>query len=207
MAARRKRGKLIVVEGPDGAGKTTLCRSLSKVLGERGLDVVLLREPGGVPLSEQIRVILKGATDDHPLDERAETLLFCAARAQLCRQVIEPALAEGKWVLLDRFHGSTIVYQGILRGLGPAEVAAVSRFATAGLPDPDLTLILEVSPQTARSRIEDRAEASDRLEHAALEHLEAVIAGYAGLEGTHISGEGEPAEVLARALAKIDGIS
>jgi len=204
VSVRREKGKLIVVEGPDGAGKTTLCRRLSRVLGERGTDVTLLREPGGVPLSEQIRVILKGVTEEQPLDERAETLLFCAARAQLCRQVIAPALAQGKWILLDRFHGSTIVYQGILRGLGTEEVKAVSSFATAGLPDPDLTLILDVSPQTARSRIEARGEPGDALENAALERLETLISGYASLEGTHISGEGDPAEVLARALAEID---
>jgi thymidylate kinase len=101
------------------------------------------------------------------------------------------------------FHGSTIVYQGALRGLGEKEVARVSAFATAGLPDPDLVLVLDILPETARSRIEERGESGDRIENAAIERLELLTESYGRLPGEHISGEGDPAEVLARALEVI----
>jgi len=202
-----KRGKLIVVEGPDGAGKTTLCRGLVAELISRGIRTKLLREPGGTALSEQIRAILKGDAGDAPLDARAETLLFCAARAQLCREVVEPALGRGEWVLLDRFHGSTIVYQGRLRGLGESDVAAVSAFATADLPEPDLTLILDVSAETARRRITEREGGHDRIERDALERLEELIAGYSRLPGEHVNAEGAPREVLERAMERVQRLT
>ena len=202
------KGKLLVIEGPDGAGKSTLVRGLAGEIESRGIGIKTLREPGGTALSEQIRMLLKGLTaPDTAIDERAETLLFAAARAQLCRELIEPCLKRGEWVLLDRFEGSTIVYQGIARGLGKDDVRAVSRFSRGGL-DPDRVLVLLVSPETSRKRLSDRdGDSPDRMEQATLGHLDEIIAGYRSLTeedpATYraVSGEGSPEEVLNRAIA------
>lgn len=173
----------------------------------------MIREPGGTALSEQIRMLLKGVTaPGTEIDPRAETLLFCAARAQLCREGIEPALEQGKWVLLDRFEGSTLVYQGLVRGLGVDEVEAVSRFAR-GTVEPDRVLVLSVSAETSRRRMQERDGGDvDRMEEATREHLEEILAGYEGLvdrdpkQTRIIDGEGQPAEILGRALAAIDDL-
>lgn len=185
-------------------------RGLAAAIEERGIAARTLREPGGTALSEQIRLLLKGlSAPDTNIDERAETLLFAAARAQLCRELIEPSLAAGEWVLLDRFEGSTIVYQGIARGLGRADVAAVSRFARGGL-SPDRVLVLLVSEETSRARLQNRdGDSPDRMEQATLEHLDQIITGYRDLTREEpeiyraLSGEGGPDEVLARALEEI----
>jgi dTMP kinase len=155
------RGRLITIEGLDGAGKTTLATRLERELTGRGLDVRLLREPGGVHAAERIRDLVKdpGLT----IEARAEALLYAAARAQLVEEAVEPLLAAGTWVLLDRFVDSSLAYQGGGRQLGVEPVATINRFATGGL-QPDRTLLLIVGPELGRSRSRSRAEPVDRLE-------------------------------------------
>ena len=162
------KGKFITFEGGEGCGKSTQCRRLCEALEERGIDVLLTREPGGTWLAESIRHLIKDQNEDPPCD-RSELLLFLAARAQLVRNVIRPALEAGKWVVCDRFSDSTIAYQGYGRGLPLDIVRMVNDFACNGLA-PDLTLLLEVSSGTARARRLARENSTntsaDRIENA-----------------------------------------
>ncbi|WP_026909566.1 dTMP kinase [Patulibacter minatonensis] len=155
------RGRLITIEGLDGSGKTTLADGLEAALLERGLPVLRLREPGGVELSERIRALVADpALDVHP---HTEALLFAAARAQLCAELLVPALREGRWVLLDRFVDSSLAYQGGGRGLGLEAVARVNELATLGCR-PDRTLLLRVSRSAGRRRLDARGGGQDRME-------------------------------------------
>src|SRR6187431_1687241 len=144
-----KRGIFITIEGGEGAGKTTLIESLYQHLLGLGREVLKTREPGGTPLGEEIRKILLHSTG--PVSPYAELSLFLASRAQHISELIAPALAAGKVVLCDRFNDSTIAYQGMARGLGMEEVAAVCRFICAGL-EPQLTLYLDIDPAVGLSR-------------------------------------------------------
>ena len=158
-------GVLITVEGVDGAGKTTLARAL----GER-LDAEVLREPGGVELSERIRALVQDTALD--VDPRAETLLYAAARAQLVAERVRPLLERGGTVVLDRYVDSSLAYQGGGRGL---DVRAINAFATGGL-SPDVTLLLRVDPLTARER--KAGDDLDRLEREPEAFFAAVAAAY-----------------------------
>ncbi len=144
-----ERGCLITVEGLDGAGKTTLADGLVRVLAALGQEVELLREPGGVAVSERIRALVKdpGLT----VGARAEALLYAAARAQLVEERLAPALDAGRWVLLDRFVDSSLAYQGGGRGLGVEAVRELNAFGTAGLT-PDRTLLLRIDPAVGLAR-------------------------------------------------------
>jgi dTMP kinase len=155
------RGRLITIEGLDGAGKTTMARSLAAALRARGIAVELMREPGGVQLSERIRELVQAP--GRAVAPRAEALLYAAARAQLVAERVEPLLAAGTWVLLDRFVDSSLAYQGGGRGLGIDAVRAINRFATAGLA-PHRTLLLRIDPAVGRRRQSGRGEDADRLE-------------------------------------------
>ena len=126
------RGRFITFEGGEGCGKSTQVRRLKEALETEGVEVVLTREPGGTPLSEEVRRLIKDQPIDPPCD-RSELLLFLAARAQLVRNVIRPALAAGKWVVSDRFSDSTLAYQGYGRGLSLAFIASANDFACEGL--------------------------------------------------------------------------
>jgi dTMP kinase len=154
-----ERGRLITIEGIDGAGKTTLAAALEPALAARGIDVVALREPGGVAVAERIRALV---TDPGlEIDARAEALLYAAARAQLVAELLEPTLAAGRSVLLDRFVDSSLAYQGGGRELGIDAVAAINSFATHGLAaDRTLLLVLPVAVGRARrgGREPDRLE-------------------------------------------------
>ena len=145
-------GKFITFEGPEGGGKSTHIRLLADFLRERGVDLVLTREPGGTPTGEAIRGLLQHDGAGESPTDRAELLLFLASRAQHVERLIRPALSEGKWVLCDRFDDSTLAYQGYGRGLDLSLLQAMNSFATAGLK-PDLTVLLDVSPETSRQRL------------------------------------------------------
>lgn len=152
-------GRFLSFEGGEGCGKSTQVGRLVAALAERGIEVVRTREPGGTWLSEEIRRLIKDQSEEAPCD-RTELLLFLAARAQLVRNVIRPALAAGRWVVSDRFSDSTLAYQGYGRGLPLDRLREMNDFACGGLK-PDLTFLLDVSPETALSRRRAR-EASTR---------------------------------------------
>lgn len=155
-------GKLVVFEGPEGAGKTTQLRLLAEWLTAGGADVVALREPGGTVLGDEIRRILLDPASE--ITARAEALLFMASRAQLVERAIGPALESGAVVLMDRFFLSTYAYQGAGRGLPDDQVAIANGFATGGLA-PDLTLLLSLAPAQGLARVARRG-AHDRMERA-----------------------------------------
>jgi dTMP kinase len=172
------RGRLITIEGIDGSGKTTLATRLVGALAERVGAVELLREPGGVVASERIRELVKDPGLE--LCDRAEALLYAAARAQLVAERLVPLLAAGTWVLLDRFVDSSLAYQGAGRALGIEAVRAINLFATVGL-EADRTLLLRVDPELGRARAAGRGEAPDRLELEDEEFFARIAAGYDAL--------------------------
>jgi dTMP kinase len=190
-----RRGRLIAVEGIDGAGKTTLAEGIAAALA----DVTVLREPGGAVLSERIRELVKDPALE--VDPRAEALLYAAARAQLVSEKLLPLLAAGRDVILDRFVDSSLAYQGAGRGLGVEEIAELNRFATAGLVA-DLTLYLRVDPAVGAAR----RSGEDRLEQAGEAFFSAVVAAYDALAEQErdryvvLDGTEAPDVVLAAAL-------
>jgi dTMP kinase len=190
---------LITVEGLDGAGKSTLIAELSKAL-----DAVVLREPGGVEVSERIRSLL--ADPSLEVDPRAEALLYAAARAQLVAERLRPLLEAGKTVLLDRFVDSSLAYQGAGRGLGVEEIRALNEFGTAGLR-PDRTLLLRIDPAAGLARISDRP--ADRLEQEDGDFFRAIARAYDELAAAEperiavIDASQPPDRVLADALAAL----
>jgi len=170
------RGRLITIEGIDGAGKSTLAAALEPALAARGIDVVALREPGGVRVAERIRALV---TDPGlEIDARAEALLYAAARAQLVAELVEPTLAGGRSVLLDRFVDSSLAYQGAGRELGIDAVAAITSFATGGLTA-DRTLLLVLPIAVGRARRGDREP--DRLELEGQPFFARIDAAYRSL--------------------------
>jgi dTMP kinase len=190
---------LITVEGLDGAGKTTLIAGLADAL-----DALVLREPGGVEVSERIRSLLKDP--DLTIDPRAEALLYAAARAQLVAQELRPLLESGRTVLLDRFVDSSLAYQGAGRGLGVDEIRALNAFATGGLR-PNRTLLLRIDPAQAMARISDRP--ADRLEREDGAFFRAIADAYDALAAAEpervvvIDAAQPPEAVLAEALAAL----
>jgi dTMP kinase len=166
-------GLFLVLDGPDGGGKTTQARRLTDWLKERGFDVVTCRDPGGTALGDRLRSILQDRVTV-PLSMRAEMLLYMASRAQLVEEVIAPALAAGRIVISDRYLLSNIVYQGTAGGLLEEEIAIVGLTATAGLL-PDLTIVLDIAPAEAMARI---GAPRDRIEDRPLFYHERVRAGY-----------------------------
>lgn len=152
----------VVLEGGDGAGKSTQAAWLASHLQEHGREVVRTREPGGTPIGEKLRSLVL----DHghgEVDARTEALMFAAARAAHVEQLILPALARGATIICDRYVDSSVAYQGVGRGLGTEEVLTLNRWATAGLR-PDLTILLDVDPQAGRDRRTQGDAAEDRLE-------------------------------------------
>lgn len=162
------KGKFITFEGGEGCGKSTQVQRLRAALERKGISVLLTREPGGTRLAELIRSLLKDEAEDPPCD-RAELLLFLAARAQLVKNVIRPALEAGTWVISDRFSDSTLAYQGYGRGLSLDVISAANDFACEGLK-PDRTILLDVDPVTSRARMRGREASTntkaDRIERA-----------------------------------------
>jgi dTMP kinase len=169
------RGRLITIEGLDGAGKTTLAGGLQTMLAQNDIEASAMREPGGVELAERIRTLVKDP--ELEVAPRTEALLYAAARAQLVEERVEPLLDAGTWVVLDRFVHSSLAYQGEGRGLGEEAVKAINDFATGGL-EPDLTLLLRVDPATGRARLATRGDPLDRLERESSDFFDRVHAFY-----------------------------
>lgn len=165
---------LLVLEGPEGAGKSTQLRLLSEWLAARGRDVLAVREPGGTVLGDEIRRILLDPASD--IVSSAEALLFMASRGQLVERVLRPAMASDTIVLLDRFFLSTYAYQGAGRGMSEEDIATANRIATGGLR-PDLTLLLDISAQEGLARVVRRG-AHDRMERAAGAFHDRVAAAF-----------------------------
>lgn len=172
----------ITCEGGEGAGKSTLLRNLAEHLKVQGYEVLSTREPGGVPLGEEIRKILLSPECKAPISLRAELMLFLAARAQHIEELIKPALAAGKIVLCDRFNDSTVAYQGYARGLGAETVQRLCSFVCNGI-EPDLTLFLDVDPSEGLQRTQRthkdtaRQGCVDRIEAEKLEFHQRVRQG------------------------------
>jgi dTMP kinase len=173
-------GVFITFEGSEGCGKTTQIHRLATRLKNAGYEILLTREPGGTPLGETIRNLLKYADEGRDMTPEAELLLFTASRAQLMRRIIEPALAAGTWVIADRFMDSTTVYQGVARRLDHEAVRFINEFAV-GERRPDLTILLDVDTEEARKRLLRRPRplgSPDRMEQLPPEFYEAVREGY-----------------------------
>ncbi len=170
------KGIFISMEGPDGSGKTTQITLLQKHLEQCGYDeVVITREPGGTAISEAVRgIILNRAYAE--MDDHTEAMLYAAARAQLVAEVIKPALESGKAVISDRFVDSSVVYQGMARGLGVQNIYDLNAFALQGVM-PDLTIHLDLQAEVGLSRAKNRAEL-DRMEAESLAFHKKVAQGY-----------------------------
>ncbi|PMC79880.1 dTMP kinase [Aerococcus viridans] len=176
-------GKFITVEGPDGAGKTTLIQGLTKKLEAKlAVPLKLTREPGGDPIAEQIRGVIL-----HPenvaLDARAEALLYAASRRQHLMHTVIPALEAGQMVLCDRFVDSSIAYQGYGREIGEEGIIAINQFATDGR-QPDLTLYLDITAEEGIRRIQANRSQSEqnRLDVEAIDFHQRVHKGYTVLK-------------------------
>jgi len=165
------RGKLITLEGIDGAGKSTHLHGIEDLLRGRGKDVVVTREPGGTPLGEKLRTVLLSQA----MNIETETLLMFAARREHIAQVIAPALAKGLWVVSDRFTDATYAYQGAGGGLAKDRIAVLERWVNAGLL-PDLTLVFDVPVDVALARLSKNRK--DRFESENSAYFERVRAGY-----------------------------
>ena len=174
-----RNGKFFTFEGGEGSGKSTHIEHLVTRLRKSGRPVMVVREPGGTEVGEQIRHILQYSKQSATMVAEAELLLFCASRAQLVREIIQPALARGDVVIGDRFLDSTTVYQGVGRKLDADSVAAINRFAVGGCV-PDLTLVIDLDPRVGLERARGR-ELFDRMENQSLEFYERVRRGYLDL--------------------------
>jgi dTMP kinase len=171
-----KRGQFLVVEGLEGAGKTTALRYMVTLLQAKGIPVLTTREPGGTPVGETVRTILKHTVDHHPLDPRAELLLFYAARVQLIETIIKPALQQGTWVLADRCELSSFAYQGGGRGISFELLDHLSQFCVGDL-QPDLLCYLDISPEIGLQRARIRGTL-DRIEQEPLAFFQTVHEAY-----------------------------
>ena len=202
------RGRFIAFEGGEGAGKSTQTRLLADALILRGISCVVTREPGGTPGAEAIRALLLGTAGEgwHP---RAEALLFAAARSDHAERLIVPALDAGKWVICDRFVDSSRAYQGGAGGLSDAEVLALHQVGSKGLL-PDLTLLIELSPETAAARAAARdGDAADRIGgrdaayHARVAKAFADLAAAEPARFARIAGDGSADLVHQHVLAAL----
>jgi dTMP kinase len=211
--------KFISLEGGEAVGKSTQIERLSKRLTDLGHQVLVTREPGGTPLGESIRHLLKHAPEGRGMTPYTELLLFLASRAELVRKVIVPALDRGGWVLSDRFLDSTTVYQGAGRQLPAEIVERVNAFAV-GPNVPGLTLVLDLEPEAARERQIRRSHppgsaSFDRMEAEPLDFFERVRQGYFEVAKAHptrvkiVSAAGtieQTAEVIWKEVATAFGL-
>ncbi|QHA34428.1 dTMP kinase [Rossellomorea marisflavi] len=170
-------GSFITVEGPEGAGKSTVLAVLAKRLEEDGVPVVITREPGGIKIAEQIREVILH-TENTEMDERTEALLYAAARRQHLVEKVLPALREGKVVLCDRFIDSSLAYQGKARGIGMRAIEEINAFAIEDHM-PDLTLYFDIEPEEGLNRInQHKGREVNRLDLESVEFHHKVREGY-----------------------------
>ena len=172
-------GLLIALEGPDGCGKTTQIELLKDRLEKEGFEVIVTREPGGTKISEKIREILLD-NDNNEMGSCCEALLYAASRAQLVEEVIKPALEEGKMIICDRFVHSSLVYQGIGRGLGVKEIEGINNFALNGLKS-DLTIMIDIDFEKGLDRKRNQKKL-DRLENSGNDFHKKVYDGYQSIK-------------------------
>jgi dTMP kinase len=170
------KGILITLEGPEGAGKTTILQQILPILTQVGVAILTTREPGGIRIAESIREIIL-APENTAIDGKTELLLFAATRRQHLNEKVRPALAEGKIVIIDRFIDSSVAYQGYARGIDVADVEMINNFATDGLL-PDLTLYFDVDTEIGLSRVMSGNREVNRLDLEAKEMHQKVRAGY-----------------------------
>ena len=198
----RRVGRLIALEGGESSGKSTQAALLASRLG-----ALLTREPGGCELGERVRSMLLGSPGKK-LAARAEALLFLAARAQHVTEVVQPALAAGGWVVVDRFAGSTLAYQGYGAGLDLAELEGISQWAAGGVAA-DMFVLIDISLELLNLRAAAREAPPDRFESEDSAFHERVLAGYreiARSDPEHwvvVDGAGSVDEVAVRVLAEV----
>ena len=198
-----RRGFFVVLEGPEGSGKSTLLRPLAECMRASKVDPVVVREPGGTHAAEIARQAL--LDPDHPVGPLAELFFFLAARADLVQTVIQPALAAGRVVLSDRFALTTEAYQIAGRGLDPAMVRAANQAATLGL-QPDLTLILDLTPELGQERQLAAGKRQDRLERESADFHRRVVEYYLAVEGSgvrHLDGRLSQDQLLQVAWTEV----
>lgn len=195
-----ERGKFITFEGCDGCGKSTQLKLLSEYLTAQGIAHIFTREPGGGKISEAIREILLNGKNAE-MSDACEALLYAAARAQHLADRVEPALAEGKLVVCDRYVDSSFAYQAYARGLGVEFIEKINAFATENYL-PDLTIFIELTPEEAFLR-KHGADENDRLEQAGLAFHKRVYEGYVALAKQYpsrivtVDGRKTPEEVFS----------
>ncbi len=198
-----RRGFFIVLEGPEGSGKSTLMGPLVERMKKSHVDPVVVREPGSTRAAEIARQAL--LDPEHPVGPRAELFLYLAARADLVQTIIRPALEAGRVVLSDRFALSTEAYQMVGRGLDPALVRAGNRAATQGIT-PDLTLILDLSPELGQARQIASGKRQDRLDRESAEFHRRVVEYYLAVQGEgvrHLDGRLPPDQLLQTAWSEV----
>lgn len=205
-------GRFITFEGPEGAGKSTQLRLLGSYLQSRGIEVITTREPGGTPLAEQLRNILKTHRGQELLHPETELLLMEAARSQHVRELILPALERGAAVLCDRFYDSTTAYQGAARSIDAELIGKLNLFAS-GFRKPDLTLILDLDIESGFRRAGKRQETAgeyDRFEAENRDFHRRVREGFLEIARKEprrvriIDAEGTPEEVAERIRSAAD---
>lgn len=211
MLSRKKpyEGLFITLEGGDGCGKSTLAEKLVKELEKKGYQVLKTREPGGTPLSENLRGLLLNKDSKFNIGEKAELLLFLAARVQHIEEVILPALRDRKVVICERFNDSTVAYQGCGRHIGASLTEQICNLACDNL-EPDITLFLDVDPEIGLKRVCADKHALDRLEQEKLQFHREVRSAYLHLADKYsnrivvIDAEQPEEEVFAAALKVVD---
>ena len=200
-------GKLITFEGSEGSGKSTQAALVLEYLKAKRLPVMLLREPGGVKISEAIRKLLLDVANTG-MGQECETLLYMAARAQMVKEVLQPQLISSKIVLCDRFLDSTIAYQGYGNGVDVKIIEQLGDFVTGGLT-PDLTILFDIQPEKGLSRTSIK---KDRIESRSLDYHSRVREGYLALSQQHperikvIKVDAPKEEIFKRVKLHIDAL-
>ncbi len=201
-----RRGLFVVLEGPEGSGKSTLVEPLAGLMREAGVDPVVVREPGSTKAAEIARQVL--LDPEHPVGPLAELFLYLAARSDLVQRVIEPALAAGRSILSDRFALTTEAYQMAGRGI-PAEVVLPANKAAAGGLQPDLTLIIDLPPEVGRARQAAAGKRPDRIERESADFHRRVNDYYLAVRGDgvrHLDGTLPPDRLLQAAWTEVAGV-